>query len=521
MDRRKFIEFIGKGTLIGPAVPSILASCSVSTDRLSGGRFPSTKDDLILADGLSYDVLIKEGDLINDLMTFGTENDYIAYFPESDTEGLLWVNHEDIYPLFVSNYQPKVNARHRQMILKEMFQVGGTILRIRKEDGKWKQVFNDRNNYRVTANSQIPMEWPEPVEGLRSVVGTLGNCAGGVTPWGTVLTCEENYQNFYGEYSFETGTRSASSHQWNMFFPERHPHHYGWVVEVNMQTGSARKQIALGRMRHECATVHELEDKRVVIYTGDDRVDGCLYKFISDQPGQIYPGKLHVANLESGKWELLDISRPEFEGKFKDQTELLIRTSEAALMVGGTQLDRPEDIEIDPITGNVLVTLTNNKPKGNYHGSIMSITETSGNDGLDFEYDSFLVGGEETGFSCPDNMAFDKSGNLWFCSDISGSSIGKEPYEAFGNNGLFVLVRNGESTGEIFQVASAPNDAELTGPCFMPDGETLLVSVQHPGSETTDMANLTSNWPGGGTTVPRSAVVAIQGDLIRSLQNIV
>ncbi len=520
MKRREFIDFMGKGALIVPTLPSFLSACNVKPEKqVAASKFPSTEDDLILADGLSYDVLIKEGDDLNDSMKFGTDNDYLAFIPESETEGLLWVNHENIDSMLAFG-KAREDSRQEKYILEEMENLGGSILRIKKENGKWVPVIGDPRNNRLTAKTEIPFEWPEAVQGSNVGIGTFANCAGGVTPWGTVLTCEENYQDYYGEYDYETGEKSAGYLKWSNVFPDRPPQHYGWVVEVDLKTGKAKKQVGLGRMAHECATVQELEDGRVVVYTGDDKVDCCLYKFISDEPGQIYPGKLYAANLESGSWELVDISRPEIAEKCKDQTEVMIRAREMAKVVGGTELDRPEDIEIDPLSGDVFITLTNNKPKGNYHGSFLRIKETGGYDTLEFEHDTFLTGGEEAGFSCPDNMAFDKAGNLWFCSDISGSSMNKEPYIRFGNNGLFVLIRNGEDAGELFQVGSAPKDAELTGPWFMPDGETLMMSVQHPGSQAESLDNLTSNWPDGGDSIPRSAVVAIKGDLIKKLQTV-
>jgi len=521
MDRRTFIDFLGKGTLIVPAMPSVLTACnSGKSTHVDSSMFPSTADDVVLADGLNYEVLISRGDYINDKMTFGSHNDYNAFLPTGKNEGILWVNHEYLTPLFLSGYDGKSTARHRKMILGEVQEIGGSILKIRKESGKWKVVFNDPINNRLTAASKIPFEWPELVEGYRSATGTLSNCSGGITPWGTILTAEENFSNFYGDYDYETGRRTPSKLNWERFFPKHLPQHYGWIVEVDVNTGGAKKHVSLGRMEHECATVKELEDGRVVVYTGDDRNDGCLYKHISEKPGQISPGKLYVANLEEGRWEWLDISRPELT-KFNNQTELMIRTREAALLVGGTELDRPEDIEIDPLTGDVLVSLTNNKPKGNYHGSIMKILESGAYDTLEFTHSTFLTGGEETGFSCPDNMAFDAAGNLWFTCDISGSAIGKEPYTSFGNNGLFLVIRNGPQAGDVFQVGSAPNDAEFTGPFFAPDGETLFLSVQHPGEKTKSLDTLTSNWPDGGTTLPKSSVIAVQGDLIKRLQTLV
>jgi secreted PhoX family phosphatase len=121
------------------------------------------------------------------------------------------------------------------------------------------------------------------------------------------------------------------------------------------------------------------------------------------------------------------------------------------------------------VTGHVLISLTNNKPKGNYYGSILKLAETNNDyESLSFTADTYLAGGEETGFACPDNMAFDPEGNLWFTSDISGSAMHKEPYTAFKNNGLFMVPRAGKRAGEVIQMASAPFDAELTGPWFAP-----------------------------------------------------
>lgn len=520
MKRRAFIDFLGRGALIVPAVPSVLSACKSGNSKTDAPLFPSSKDDVVLVEGMEAEVLIKWEDPINKTMAFGYNNDYIAYLPTKDNEGILWVNHETVNPIFASGYEDDM-VRHRDMILREMLEVGGTILKVRKAAGQWKPVLEDPVNTRLTAMTKIPFEWPEPISGATEAMGTLANCSGGVTPWGTILTCEENYDIFYGEKDFETGERTSSNLGWEMFFFKNQPEHYGWVVEVDVQTGTAKKHVGLGRFSHECATVKELSDGRVVIYSGDDMNGGCLYKFISDESGQIFPGQLYAANLEAGRWELLDVERPELATKFASQTEVMVWAREAAKRVGGTPLDRPEDIEIDPLSGDVLIALTNNKPQGNYHGSIMKITEQGDYDALEFIHDTFLTGGEETGFSCPDNLAFDAAGNLWFTSDISGSAIGKEPYQAFGNNGLYVLLRNGEQAGELLQVGSAPNDAEFTGPYFASDGETLFLSVQHPGDESKSLSQLTSHWPGGGTTIPRSAVIAIQGTFIRGLQTVV
>jgi secreted PhoX family phosphatase len=179
-------------------------------------------------------------------------------------------------------------------------------------------------------------------------------------------------------------------------------------------------------------------------------------------------------------------------------------------MVGATPLNRPEDIEIDPKTGNIFISLTNNFAVGDYMGKILKIVEKNGDPlSLDFEASTFLMGGKNTGFASPDNLAFDNSGNLWMVTDITGSLIGKDPFTPFGNNGLFKIPLSGPNAGSAIQMGSAPNEAELTGPSFSPDYKTLFLSVQHPGEKSKSLQQLTSHWPQGGDSIPSSAVVAI------------
>jgi secreted PhoX family phosphatase len=223
-----------------------------------------------------------------------------------------------------------------------------------------------------------------------------------------------------------------------------------------------------------------------------------------------------VANLERGEWILLDqASNPKLKDKFKSQLDILTYTREAADLVGGSKLDRPEDIEIDPLTGEIYVSLTNNSKRLNFHGQILKIKEVSGYIGEKFVSQVFLSGGEADGFSCPDNLAFDYKGNLWFTSDIAGSKLNQYPYKHAGNNGLYMVPRSGKMAGSVIRVASAPMEAELTGPCFSRDYKTLFLSVQHPGEMSQDVAHLTSTWPDG--SIPKSAVVTIGGETLQKL----
>lgn len=536
--RREFLEFLGQSAAaasLASAIPflSACSSAAKSTGSTAGSATagtlpfiplaPSTEDKLLLPEGFHYDVVLKWGDRLNEKGDlFGTHNDYLCFLPlnKEGTDGMLWVNHEYLQPLFVSGWT-KGQKKTRAQVEKEQQVVGGSLVRIKKNAaGKWEMVANDPHNRRFTAQTMIPIVAPRPIMGSKTAMGTFANCAGGYTPWGTILTCEENYDGFYGEAVYENGKRriEPGQYRWNEIM-QKPPEHYGWVVEVHPLTGQAKKLTALGRFAHEAATVRPTADGRVVVYTGDDGEDRCLYKFIADKPGSLETGTLYVANVEQGRWIPLTLKdHPELKKHFKDQLEVMIRCREAAPMVGGSLLDRPEDIEIDPRTGAVLIALTNSKKRKNHYGSILKIEEKNNDPlALEFKPSTFLPGGPETGFAYPDNMAFDRNGNLWMVTDISGPKIGKGRYEPFGNNSLFYIPTQGENAGRVFRVASAPKDAEFTGPFFSPDGRTLFLSVQHPGELTDSMDQFTSHWPEGGDKMPRSAVVAISGPALDKL----
>lgn len=547
--RKKFISFLGKVTLGVTVIPPFLTSCgntstpiklgglsNVKLERLKTlsleGLTSTDEDDLVLTKGLDYHTIIKWNDKISNKDTFGFNCDFTCFIPldpKNPNDGLLWVNHEYINTLFVSgyNYRNPKQSRTKQQVDKEMYNVGGSIVRIRKENGKWEIVHNDPHNRRITAKTPIKFNWDKPIKGKTAAIGTLANCSGGITPWNTFLTCEENYDEFYGDIEYDENNNPTKipsyGYGWDNFY-DYPSEHYGWVVEIDPKLGMAKKHIALGRFAHECCTLFQLNDNRVVAYTADDKNDEHLYKFVSSKPNSLKEGTLYVADIQNGKWLALDWkNQAKLKSKFKDQTEVLIRAREASKLLGATELNRPEDIEIDPITGNIFVSLTNNKPKGDYHGSILKIEEKNGAfDSLTFHASAYISGGEESGFSCPDNLAFDFSGNLWLTSDMSGSSMNKidSPYMPFKNNSLFVIPRHGNEAGKVIRVASAPRDAELTGPWFAPDGKSLFLSVQHPGEQTTNLNNPTSKWPFDEDNIPKPSVVAITGDLIEKMNNL-
>lgn len=522
---------MGRGSLALSAIGAsgFLESCASVGTSSKIPKLPfSSKDALGLVPGLNARILASWGDALNDKgVTFGFNNDYLALFPLEGSEALLCVNHETPHPGFVGGrWGMDQKSKTKSQVEAEMRSVGVSVVHVAQSaPGLWEVKKNSPYNRRIDGLTPIPFVTERAIMNARQAIGTLGNCAGGFTPWGSYLTCEENYDNFYGEAKYEGGKRTivtkdtADSLYWFNHF-DYPSEHYGWVVEIDPRTGEAKKLTALGRFAHECATVRPTADGRCVVYTADDAAGEHLYKFIAEKPGSLERGTLYVADTVNGKWlPLKREANPRLKKAFKDQTEVLIRAREAAKLVGATPLDRPEDVEICPKTGDVFVALTNNVGAGNLHGSLFRLSEKGGDPfALEFTSSTYLAGGSKNGFSCPDNMVFDKRGNLWLTSDITGSKMNKGDYKEFGNNGLFYIPMEGTAAGIAHLFATAPTDAEFTGPMFSPDGRTLFLSVQHPGELTKDPQAPTSSWPTGA--VPKPSVVCLSGALLDRLMGL-
>ncbi len=508
---------------------------------------PSTEDELLLPPGYSYQVVAPWGMEIGNGQTVGFNHDWVGFFPidllekgvdlknvhlgfmhseHSSTEGLLVINHEYVNPMLVSNYLDPEQTKTPEQIALEQDAVGLSVLHVqRAEDGTWSVVADAPENLRITALTPMLLTGPAAaIDGGPEAIGTLGNCSGGATPWGTALSCEENFQDYPVE--------APTGYGWDAeVYGKRH---YGWIVEVDpFDTASTpRKHTALGRFRHENVAIAVTEDGTVVAYMGDDKADSCVYKFVADQKFTdaadrannlkiLETGKLYVADFGNGQWILLDYDAQEAlqtatdaDGNllFADQAEVLADARAAALVLRATPVDRPEDIEIHPLDGSVFIALTNNTGHGNFHGQIVRLFETDNNAAAEtFAWNIFAVGGSQSGFSSPDNLVFDGEGNLWMVTDISSSRVGTGIYEFQQNNGLFFFRTEGPYAGVAYQFASGPVQCELTGPAWTPDGTTLFLSIQHPGEESESLDALSSHWPEGGDTIPRPATVAITG----------
>ncbi len=468
---------------------------------------PSTADEFRVAKGYAHQVLLGWQDDIGN-GRFGCDPDFTAFFAidllersfdlkrahagyaprnASSSEGLLVVNHEWVDPRFLA---PGADQHS---------EVGVSVTRIIREDGRWNVVKDRSLNRSYDARTEFLLTGPAAaIDGGPRVVGTLANCSGGVTPWGTVLSCEENFQDYLGV---------AEGLNWDPKIYGRR--HYGWVVEIDPYDPNAtpRKHTAMGRMRHENVGLRVAGDGSVAAYMGDDKRDSCVYKFVADRKLSndrganmhlLESGKLYAADFANGRWILLDASM-----------EALSDARKAALDAGATPVDRPEDLEVDPRDGSVLIAMTNNALHGNFYGHIVRLTERNGDIGsMDFDWSVFATGGPQSGFSCPDNLHFGDDGSLWMCTDVADESVGRGIYTFLGNNSLFLV-----KDGALHRFAVGPVQCELTGPSWTPDCSTMFISAQHPGGHSAELETKgpSSHWPDGRNATPRGAVVAITG----------
>jgi secreted PhoX family phosphatase len=549
----------------------------------------SSIDDAVhVPDGYALDVVIKWGDEFADGLTFGYNCDYSAFFPLKGRadEGLMWVNHEYIVQFFTSDWtrsqNPLWNPRispYREIMAAEKKEVGGSIVHLKRpKKGPWEVVYGSPYSRRFYADGP-PVPYDGPVAGTSLVpsdgfaLGTMANCSGATTPWGTVLTCEENYQSYglkrgvpldfslgwikddgstpeeVNFYIGEPGTNvdnQAVTDQWPF---------YGYVAEIDPFTGAAVKHTALGRIHHENVAIRVSNGRPVVCYTGDDApaADGMFFKFVSSRPyrrdmspaegmsllseGQLYVAQwFPVANdatvdAGTGVWHPLDMDDPEalaFTTRWIEQNIVPANGGNLAQF----RVPRAEDCELVKTNDrHVLISLTSARGRPadpQAYGIVRLLKE----DQLDphnpsFSWVDLLEGGTSSGFANPDNLAFGPSASdLWVVTDVSSSRLNVPGggFEWHGNNAIFYVPLNGPKRNMAFRFANAPVQAELTGPTFLHEQKTLFLNVQHPGEETPnrggavgDPATYTSWWPEGNRTAgtgtpgkPKPSLIAIR-----------
>ncbi|WP_420962933.1 PhoX family protein [Brucella sp. IR073] len=468
-----------------------------------------------VAEGYDADVLLRWGDpLFPDAPAFdptkqtadaqakqfGYNNDYVGYIPldGSSTHGLLVVNHEYTNPhlmfpglVTVADGKIKQNALTKDQVDVEMAAHGGTIVEIRKVDGKWQPVLDGKYNRRITANTEMQLSGPAAGhDRLKTkadptgtkVFGTINNCAGGVTPWHTYIMAEENIHGYFsGELpadhpeaaNYKRMGIPEGAYEWANFYDRfdlskepNEPNRFGWVVEVDAldPTSTPKKRTALGRVKHEGAESIVNKDGRVVFYLGDDERFDYVYKFVT--AGKFNPddrkanmdlldeGTLYVAKFsEDGTVEWLPLTFGQgpltAENGFKSQADVLIETRRSADLLGATKMDRPEDVQPNGVNGKVYVMLTNNtkrtdeqvdaaNPRAkNAFGHIIEIAE----DGGDFaatkgKWEVLLKCGDPSVAEVGATFSTDTTKNGWFGmpDNCAVDSAGRLWVSTDGNN---------------------------------------------------------------------------------------
>jgi secreted PhoX family phosphatase len=506
----------------------------------------------------------------------GAHHDGMHYFPlghgpAASRRGLLVINHE--YVDTVLTWTDGQLPVTQEKVDKALHAHGVTIIQVELGQDGWRQV-TSRFNRRIHGNTPVAYSGPVSLDhpalaSNNAPLGTLNNCSSGATPWGTYVTCEENWNGYFGTNAAFTPTAEQArygitatgfGYRWHdidrrfdLAVNPKEPNRFGWMVEIDPfdPDSTPVKRTALGRFKHEGATFAESQG-RVVVYSGDDEDGDYIYKFVGDQPWRWHRarrrspldhGTLFVARFNddgTGEWlPLVHGTGPLTAGNgWTDQADVLLRTRQAADALGATPMDRPEWLAIHPDNHDVYCTLTNstrlpineaNPRNPNPYGHIIRWQERDGDHtATTFEWDIFLLAGDpaydpqvqlgaDSIFGSPDGLGFDDDGRLWIETDISNSSqnLASRGYDNIGNNQALVA---DPRTGEVRRFLVGPRGAEVTGLTFTPDQRTLFVNVQHPGETTPAWGAPTaanprtvSNWPDFDPQGrPRSATVAIR-----------
>jgi secreted PhoX family phosphatase len=597
-----------------------------------------------VAEGYNAEVLLRWGDPLfadssefdpraqtaeKQARQFGYNNDFIglASLPgSSDTSerALLLVNHEYtveelMFPDMAVQDEEDFAKMTSELVGVEMMAHGGSVVEIRKVEGRWRVVKDSPFNRRITAETEMEITGPAAGHDLlktkadpsgKRVLGMLNNCAGGVTPWGTWLSAEENFNGYFGITVPEDGLPTVAAsyatseeqkkaeeeraaaikarrkeimaglgdaavmdrygvpgnwYAWNRWHERfeltkepNEANRFGWVVEIDPldPRSTPKKRTALGRLKHEGAENIVNKDGRVVVYMGDDERFDYVYKFVTTgtyDPANrdanmnlLDEGTLYVARYDdTGKGMWLPLVQGQgpltAENGFASQADVLIKTRLAADLLGATKMDRPEDISPGR-DGSIFVILTNNnkrKPEDvnaanprpdNVFGHIIRMRAVDSDHGAkDFTWDILVRCGHpsmgEVGatfstettrdgwFGMPDNCVIDAENRLWIATD------GNNAEKTGRADGLWAITTEGDGPATSVHFFRCPAGAELCGPFFTPDTQSLFVAIQHPGEGGEDWPKFgrkstfddpATRWPDFKDGMPpRPAVVVI------------
>jgi len=590
---------LGVGAFIGmtPIAQSVQAAMgTVVKSKLIGFKpiAVSTADKVIVPEGYNVANLISWGDPIfanapefdqsgkapasAQALQFGDNTDGMTLFPLSDKRAVMAVNNE-----YTNNdllFDHKGENMTADDVKKAQNAHGVSVFEIKKTSQGWEVDRSGKLNRRITANT--PMELTGPAAGHdllktaadstgKEVLGTFNNCANGETPWGTYLTCEENFHNYFGtaDESYEVpaeqkryGIKPADKrYQWSKF-DERfdlaknpnEPNRHGWVVEIDPMNPEAKplKRTALGRFKHENAALMIDNSGHVVVYLGDDERGEHLYKFVSkgkyDASSQaknrdlLVEGTLYVAKFSSnegelkgkGEWIELTFGKNGLtpENGFNNQAEILIHTRLAATQVGATTMDRPEWVAVHPNKMSAFCTLTNNKNRGkkdnqpvdgpnpragNKYGQIIRwMPVNADHTSAEFDWDLYVIAG---------NPSVHKKGLEAGSSNITSENMFNSPDGlGFDKGGRMWIMTDGKYSnkddfagmGNNQMLCSDPATGEiqrfLSGPIACEVTGLTFTPDQKTmfvGIQHPGEKGKPSHFPAGGNSKPRSTIVVI------------
>ena len=518
------------------------------------------------------------------LRSFGAHSDGIHFFPFpgslSNSRGLLVAGNEYCDPALVNNIKPASSYKTApltvDMVRAQQAAHGVSVVTVQRENGIWNVMRHSPFNRRITGNTFCRLSGPAAGHDLMktaadpggmSVLGTLSNCAYGHTPWGTYLTCEENWNVYFSSETKNVAgvdgldqrmgilagqnrygiVKGGFGYRWHevdkRFRADLHPNEpnrFGWVIEIDPWDPYSVpiKRTALGRIKHEGAWVVVDSDSKVAVYMGDDERNEYLYKFVcTNRYNAADPraghdlldlGTLYVARFTSegsGVWLPLVWGENGLtpENGFGSQAEVLIKTRQAADRLGATMMDRPEWVAVHPTTREAYLTLSNNNRRGNNPSSRNRVDGASNaasanppvdaaNPRPDNDYGHIIRWREHMGKV--DAIIFEwdifvQCGDK--AADIRTKKLGASYSPAGNATGDWVNIGGNAmmcvdpATGETRRFLTSPRNCEVSGVATTPDGKTMFVGIQHPGEDWKDNFTENSTWPDSGENGPTAA----------------
>ncbi|WP_299725735.1 PhoX family phosphatase [uncultured Tateyamaria sp.] len=582
------LAFGSGAAVMGTAMLKGTTAMAGQSDRFAFAQVPIQTDSTVhVPEGYNWDVLVRWGDpLFSDApafdpangvpsagsdRVFGENTDGMELFNIGSGRELIAVNSEYANRKEnLPNNEDGTPASAEDVVLLQQLQ-GVTVMEVAEGPDGWEVVVDSPYNRRIHHNTPMVIDGPAAGHDLMKTeadptgtasLGTMNNCGAGRTPWGTYLTCEENFNGYFGateglptddvlaagytRYGVNEDGWGYDYHKWDARFDvsknPNEPHRVGYIVEIDPADPDSTpvKHTALGRFKHENAAYALAPDGRVVIYMGDDERGEFMYKWLSrdkyvpggDTSTLLSEGQLSVAKFNtdmSGEWVALTPAATDMT-----EAEIAMFSRMAASKVGATTMDRPEWVAVNPRAVEGYCCLTNNKNRGvkpnaggddtspngpnpreaNKFGQIVRWRPSGDNHASNtFEWDLYVMAGNPKTQEGPyagsanvneGNMFNSPDGMVFDSTGIvwiqtDGDDSNEDEFEGMGNN---QMLAGDPVTGEIRRFLTGPVGSEVTGLTWSSDKRTMFVGIQHPDAP----------FPDGEGSLPRSSIVVVKRD---------